>query len=597
MFKKNTLLRALLAAGLTTGLAACGGGSSGNDGGGEAQPKIQTGKFVDSPVGGLEFETSSGISGLTTDKGQFTYREGDNVSFRIGALNIGSTSGGAVVTPLTLTASNENQAANIARLLQTLDDDGIPGNGITITNSTRTKAFNQNSADAATVNLDNAAATALITALTKGNSVPQTTIVSAEDALEHLNGTLNNLNPVESCADASENITASRLEGKTFGFIKSDEILIFQFAADGRLSEYQYDKQNGGRLKDGEASTWSLNGNTLTFGGSESFTACATSTSILLEKGEEVAALYDAKPYSLPDSTQSFIIAYDGTEQAVLTIRSDGSLDYFPAETPISDASKGSVNVETGALDLDFDEGDVIDSVYFLAGQGKRTGIYLDYNESGALSRIGVATVIADSTPVSADTFNNQTFVYRNEEANEIIIHAYNSDGTFEDFKNDCYEDGQQDACYSKANWSFNKGTQTLTEEYSATNTEKHKVAQSGAELYLADPSVEDVEIESVRKTNPIDEDAFAGSYTIDIPTENTRLNSLTVNSNGDCNYEGTSCSWAITASGKAEITFGAGSDATANIWQLAGSSGTFAFVITHDDNENDIEPGLMTHK
>lgn len=295
----------------------------------------------------------------------------------------------------------------------------------------------------------------LVTKLTKGNSVPQTTIVSAEDALEHLNGTLNNLNPANSCVDGGETLTASRLEGKTFGVIKSDEILIFQFAADGSL-------------KDGEKGTWSLNGNTLTFGGSESFTACSTSTSVLLEKGEGASALYDVKPYRLPASMQSFVIAYDGTEQAVLTIKTDGSLDYFPAET-----------------------------------------------------------------------FNDRAFVYRNEEANETIIHAYNSDGIFEDFKNDCYEDGQQDACYSKANWPFNKETQTLTEEYSATNTEKHKVAQSGAELYLADTSVEDAEIESMRKTNPIGEGAFAGSYTIDIPTENTRFNNLTVNANGDCIFEG----------------------------------------------------------
>lgn len=601
MFKKNTLLRALIAAGLTSGLVACGGGSSSetsntqdqtND---NSEAKVVTGTFVDSPVGGLEYETASGLSGITSDEGEFSYKEGESVSFKIGSFNIGSSAGADVVSPFNLTASDENKAANIARFLQTLDDDGVPGNGITITDSTRLMAANQNPTDVATANLDDEALATVVTSLTDNNSVQQTAIVSAEEALEHLNGTLATIDPVENCADGGETLTASRLEGNSFGFIKSDEILIFQFAADGTFTEYHYDKVNNGEITDGGEGTWDLSGNTLTFDGSESFTACATDTSVILEMGEEVSTLYDVKPYSLPSTTQSLLIAYDGMDQAALTVDSNGSLDYFPAETAISTDSNGTANSTTGALDLDFVENGVIDSVYFLAGQGKRTGIYLDYNESNVLARIGVVTEIADSKAVSVETFNDQAFVYRNKEANEIVVLAYNSDGTFEDFNNDYYVDGEQNASYATAEWSWDAASATLTETYGKTDTADFKVAQSGAEIFFAETGVEGEGLLKLRKTQAITDAAFIGSYTIDIPTENTRYNNLVINESGDCSYAGTACNWTITESGKAEITFDADSTAIGNVWQLAGSSSTFAFVMTHTDNVNDIEPGLMT--
>lgn len=55
MFKKNALLRALIAAGLTSGLVACGGGSSDSsstDGGNDAPPNRSTYLFstIDWPV-------------------------------------------------------------------------------------------------------------------------------------------------------------------------------------------------------------------------------------------------------------------------------------------------------------------------------------------------------------------------------------------------------------------------------------------------------------------------------------------------------------------------------------------------------------------
>lgn len=45
-----------------------------------AETDIQTGYFIDSPVSGLYYQTSSNLSGRT-DKGSFQYRAGDVVSF------------------------------------------------------------------------------------------------------------------------------------------------------------------------------------------------------------------------------------------------------------------------------------------------------------------------------------------------------------------------------------------------------------------------------------------------------------------------------------------------------------------------------------
>ena len=597
MLKKTTLLRAAIAASLTAGLTACGGGGS-SDGGTPppSEPQDQTGRFIDSAVSGLEYEAiPSGQTGITNDAGEFSYREGDEVSFKLGALNFGKVTAKDVLTPLDLTANDKTKAAKIAQVLQTLDDDGLPDNGITITDSSRTKAANQNPTDVAASDLADTGVAQMITGLTSDNTVPQTAIVSADDALEHLNGTLDTLDPVESCSDGGEALTAEHLEGKTFGFIKSDEIVIFQFAADGTFTESQYDELNGGAIKDGAEGAWALSAGTLTLDGDESFSACATDTSLLLENDGEVGILYGIKPYSLPETTQSFLISFQDQDTAVLSVGSDGNLDYFPAETPISANSKGTANAITGALDLDFDEGGVIDSIYFLKGQGKRTGIYLDYNEAGDLAQIGVANIIANSEPVASETLEDGAFIYRDDAKNEIVILTFNSNGIREDFANDFSDNGKQTATYATAQWSLNESTQTVTETGDGGDTSQYKVAQSGVNLYWADPTDEAEGIFTMRKSQAITAGAFIGAYTIDIPTENTRFNELVINENGDCSYGGTACQWTITQSGKAELSFSHDETAVGHIWQLAGSSDKFAFVMTHTDNVNDIEPGLMT--
>ena len=135
-FYSKALLRALTYL-VVVFLSACGGGGGGGDGGDtshSANEEILTGLFIDSPVQGLRYETQS-QSGKTDASGLFKYVEGEEVFFYLGNLLLGSTSGQSVVTPLAITgatSSRDPRVLNMLRLLQTLDDDGDPDNGINI---------------------------------------------------------------------------------------------------------------------------------------------------------------------------------------------------------------------------------------------------------------------------------------------------------------------------------------------------------------------------------------------------------------------------------------------------------------------------------
>jgi len=92
------------------------------------------GHFVDSPVQGLTFSTPSN-SGLTDEAGGFDYFPGEEVDLAIGHYPIGRTVADHRISPLDLYEGLDTTApeiGNMARLLQTLDDDGEPNGGIII---------------------------------------------------------------------------------------------------------------------------------------------------------------------------------------------------------------------------------------------------------------------------------------------------------------------------------------------------------------------------------------------------------------------------------------------------------------------------------
>jgi hypothetical protein len=99
------------------------------------------GMFIDSAIEGLTFTTET-LSGETDSFGRFSYEPGETVTFSIGGIILGSTSGKSVVTPLDLVAGAQDEknpkVTNIVRLLITLDEDNNPENGIILSPELKT---------------------------------------------------------------------------------------------------------------------------------------------------------------------------------------------------------------------------------------------------------------------------------------------------------------------------------------------------------------------------------------------------------------------------------------------------------------------------
>lgn len=136
------------------GLAACGDGSGpasdsgGNKDGGGGKPQTgpATGRLLDAAVGGVAYIAPSG-SGTTDENGIFKFNHGDTVEFKLGGLSLGKVKGAVIITPMELAGDNENRLRNLLILLQSLDVDGNPENGISIPASAA-------SAVSASINLD-----------------------------------------------------------------------------------------------------------------------------------------------------------------------------------------------------------------------------------------------------------------------------------------------------------------------------------------------------------------------------------------------------------------------------------------------------------
>jgi hypothetical protein len=162
------------------------------------------GIFTDSAVEGITFKTET-RSGETDSHGRFTYVPGETVTFSIGGIILGTTTGKPVITPVDLVtgAQNENDPAvtNITRFLITLDEDNDPDNGITISPDLSAALaaladisvnFNQDPFLFA----QDAAIREVITTVNNFYSTAQSqerTICTVQDAQDHLRNTIDEL--------------------------------------------------------------------------------------------------------------------------------------------------------------------------------------------------------------------------------------------------------------------------------------------------------------------------------------------------------------------------------------------------------------------
>jgi len=174
-------------------LVACGGGGDGDSPGGgpsgtpSPQPDILSGVFLDSLVSGVNYTTET-QSGMTNSDGEYNYTDGEEVTFSIGDIVLGTSLVGPVVTPLMLVDgamdANDPRVTNIVRLLMTLDSDGNPDNGIEISAAAHTAAAGL-SVDFASTTFD-----ADVQALVDDVKGTGTQLVDAGGAQNHFNTSL-----------------------------------------------------------------------------------------------------------------------------------------------------------------------------------------------------------------------------------------------------------------------------------------------------------------------------------------------------------------------------------------------------------------------
>lgn len=222
---ENTLalFRILIVSTVLT-LTACSGGSSSSNSMPVKPTALQTaqGIFLDSEVEGMAYRSGT-LSGFTDSTGAFQYEIGKQVTFSIGDIVIGTADGADTITPLDLvesaTDASDPMVINIARFLQTLDDDGDPENGITILVSVRDLAvgltinFDQ-SIDSFTDDGDVQASIATLTTVTSAGA---RMLISASAAQEHFNATLQSLNDDDSSSNSGHQISISGDESSVIG--------------------------------------------------------------------------------------------------------------------------------------------------------------------------------------------------------------------------------------------------------------------------------------------------------------------------------------------------------------------------------------------
>ena len=181
-------------------LVGCGGGGSG---GGSAPPTgSKSGVLTDAPVAGVSYTTSpSGLSGTTDANGVFTYNAGDTVQFKLGALVLGDATASSLVTPLELANGNSDKLINLLVILQSLDADGNPDNGISIPPAAAAAVTSALDLSVAPAALNSAALQAAMSA--GGITAP---IVSTEAASAHFLG--------QGMKMFSDNLWVSRHAGK-----------------------------------------------------------------------------------------------------------------------------------------------------------------------------------------------------------------------------------------------------------------------------------------------------------------------------------------------------------------------------------------------
>ncbi len=197
--------RCLTAAAALLILTGCGG-----DDGGSATNQ-RSGQFLDAAVAGLNYQSDT-RSGQTDANGEFQYLSGESVTFSIGELALPTVEAAPIVTALNVFNTNDTfntSVVNLNRLLQSLDADGDPNNGIDLTalEASHTQGLN---IDFASPNFD-----AQVINLVANSNSETTELVSASAAQSHFQQTLEANNLTDSGCTAEHPLVGSNAEFTT----------------------------------------------------------------------------------------------------------------------------------------------------------------------------------------------------------------------------------------------------------------------------------------------------------------------------------------------------------------------------------------------
>ena len=178
-------------------LVACGSGGGGSEPGDPAAGDPVdpagvelNGVFKDSNVIGVDYSTSSGITGTTNALGEFRYRSGDVVTFTIGGVEIGSGTGSAAILPVDMVVDGTTDDAAVigrVRFMMLLDEDGDPENGISISSGVRSLATGWTQPDFNSGDLDSEMASIISDVV---SAQPGAALPSIVDAKNHLESTI-----------------------------------------------------------------------------------------------------------------------------------------------------------------------------------------------------------------------------------------------------------------------------------------------------------------------------------------------------------------------------------------------------------------------
>lgn len=172
-------------------LTGCGGGGGGSSSSSTnppagnppaPQPTVFTGIYIDSAVEGLNYRTAS-QTGMTNSQGEFSYQSGETIIFSIGDIDFPSVSAKEILTPLDIFDTTDYShvgVINMARLLQSLDQDGVAANGITISSNVHSVAAGLS------VDFNDADFDSMVETLVANSGGNLVTLISSAQAIAHL---------------------------------------------------------------------------------------------------------------------------------------------------------------------------------------------------------------------------------------------------------------------------------------------------------------------------------------------------------------------------------------------------------------------------